>query len=229
MPVVDRALGLVLAGAGTDTVIELTGPTVEPGCRITPMRDGADLVGTITLRTAEAEAPALLDRLAQGLPADYRARVRHSQDGATHSLRADAGEFVWLEGGVTEPGVIRLTAETGCRPQPSGFVVVGSMMGLPIDDEPARVFGALGVPVSGHVDRTGGISCPGGGTGYTATATGQGTPPASLAAALRPLAGAGAIVVTDQPDLYAYRTGPLSVVVEAHGTDFRVTTTTGCA
>jgi hypothetical protein len=228
MPVLSRALGEVLAGAGTDTVIEITGPTMEPGCRITPIRDGANLVGTITLRTAEAAAPALLDRLAQRLPAEYRARVRHSTNGETHSIHADAGEFVGIEGGVTDPGVIRLTAQTGCRPIPPGFVIARSLIGLPIDDEPARVLGALGVPVSGPVDRTGGVPCPAGGVGYTTRATGQGTAPASLDAALRPLAGAGAIVVANQPDLYAYRSGPLSVVVEAAGGEIRVATTTGC-
>jgi hypothetical protein len=228
-PLLSRALGEVLAGAGPDTVIELTGPAMERGCRITPMRDGANVVGTLTLRTAEADAPALLDRLAQRLPAEYRARVRHSTNGETHSMRADAGEFVGIEGGVTDPGVIRLTAETGCRPVPPGFEIVNPAIGLPIDGEPARVLGALGVPVSGPVDRTGGVPCPAGGVGYTTRATGQGTARSSFGDALRPLAGAGAIVVADQPALYAYRSGPLSVVVEAAGGVIRVAATTGCS
>jgi hypothetical protein len=228
-PVVNRALGELLAGAGSEVVAELTGPTVQPGCRITPMRDGATLDYTITLRTAEADTPALLDRLAQRLPDDYQTAVRHGADGGAQTLRAEAGEFVGIRGGVTDPGVVRLTVATGCRPVPPNFVIANPTIGLPIDDEPARVLGALGVPVTDPLARTTGVPCPAGGAGYTTRAAGRGTPPPSFGDALRPLAGAGAVVITDQPELYAYRAGPLSVVIEATDGMIRVATTTGCA
>jgi hypothetical protein len=223
-PIVDRALGDIAAAADPNVVVEISGRRVENGCRITPFRDGATLERDITLRTTEADGPALLDRIAQRLPEAYGAGVRQGAGGS--KFRADAGEFVGVKGGLTGPGVATFTATTGCRPTVAGFGREPSPAPQ-IDPEPARLLGALGVPDPAPVARAS-APCPGGGSVQTARATGRGQRPGSLAAALRPLAGAGAVVVTDQPEVYAYRTGPLSVVVEATDGEVRVATTTGC-
>lgn len=226
VPVVDRALGELMAAAGTDVVTTISGAKLATGCRITPLRDGARLERSITIRTTEAYGPALLDRMAQRLPADYRARVRHGKGGTVHSLRADAGEFVAIRGGVTAPGVITLTVATGCRPT-GGAELAELLPGVPIDDEPGRVLAALGTTPVGDGQRAG-APCPGGGAGYTARAVGRASGPTSLADKLRPLAGPSAVVVTDEPDRYAYRSGSLSVVVEVVDGQIRVATTSAC-
>ncbi|WP_326562337.1 hypothetical protein [Micromonospora sp. NBC_01796] len=227
LPVLRRAMGLLLAGAGSDPVVEISGPAMERGCRITPVRDGGELVGTITLRTAEAEAPALLDRVAEHLPDDYRARVRHNPTLGTHTLRADAGEFVAIYGDVTDPGVVELTAESGCRPVPANFDFVENMMGLPIDAEPGRVLAALGLAAPTPAQRVGSIPCPTGGLVHTATASAPGTP---TPAALRALPPQGATIITADPNLHAYRTPTLSVVITLTPTQTqtKVQTTTPC-
>lgn len=225
LPVLRQALGRLLTGAGTGAVVEIDGPHQEPGCRITPMRDGANVVGSVILHTAEAEAPALLDRIAERLPTEYRARVRHRPESGAHTLRADGGEFVAIAGGVTDPGTIRLTAETGCRPNPSGVRLVDTLMGLPIDAEPGRVLAALGLPPDGETSRDGPLDCGRGRSAHTARVTVPGVPTTPLGATLRTFAGPEATVVTDQPNRYAYRTSSLSVVVELTDTTTRVSTT----
>ncbi|WP_147457016.1 hypothetical protein [Micromonospora pisi] len=227
MPVVNRALGRLLSGAGPDAVAEIGGQKLEPGCRISPMRDGFNLVGTLTLRTAEADAPALLDRIAERLPAEYHARVRHRPESGTHTLRADGGEFVLISGGVTDPGVIELTAETGCRPG-SDTQFVDTLMGIVLDDEAVRVLTALGLPAPEFADDRPTLYCPSGGHASTTRVTVPGTPTAPLGTTLRPVAGPASTVVTDEPDLYAYRTASLSVVVTLTETGTRVSTTTPC-
>lgn len=227
-PVVQRALGDLVAAAGPDVVVELTDATVREGCRITPVRSGATLERAVRFHVAEAEESALLDRIAQQLPADYRARARPSADGSTHTLRADAGEFVAVKGKVAEPGLVTVTVSTGCRPGP---LVASSPMGpalvSTIDDEPMRLLDALGVSaVEAHGWKAG--DCPGVVGAYTVRVTGHGTPKQPLGDVLRPVAGTDAIVVVDRPDRYAYRSGPLSVVVETTGDEVSVAVTSNC-
>jgi hypothetical protein len=226
-PVVDRAIGELAVAAGPDVVVELSGRRVENGCRITPMRSGATLTRDITLRTGQAGGSALLDRIAQRLPGTYQAAVQHGKGATADGLHADAGGFVAIKGGVTHPGVIQLTATTGCRPASPG-IQASAQPQYPIGAEPARVLGALGATDVAAGDRVS-APCPGGGVAATARAVGQRVQQAPLAPALRPLAGTHAVVVTDQPTLYAYRTGPLSVVVEAAGGEIHVAATTACS
>ncbi|MFI6760476.1 hypothetical protein ACIBF5_15200 [Micromonospora sp. NPDC050417] len=227
MPVVNRALGRLLSGAGPEVVAEIGGQELEPGCRISPMRDGINLVGILTLRTAEADAPALLDRIAERLPADYHARVRHRPETDTHTLRADAGEFVVISGAVTDPGVVEFTAETGCRPSPD-VEFANTLMGIVLNDEAVRVLTALGLSAPEFADDNPTLRCPSGGVARTTRVTVPGTPTTPLGATLGPVVGPGATVVTDQPDSYAYRTASLGVVVTLTETGTRVSTTTPC-
>lgn len=226
-PVVNAAIGELIAAAGPEPVLEMSAPRVAAGCRVSVLRDGATLERAVAMRTPPELAPALLDRLADRLPARYRAAVRTDPDGAARSLRADAGEFVLIEGGITEPGVVTLTATTGCRPDAPQLVTGELLIGLPIDGEPDRVLAALDATEINPGDRVS-VGCPGGGAAHTARATGlspaDAPPPSETLANL-----AGTVVATDQPELYAYRDGPLSVVVTAVAGDLRVAVSTGCA
>lgn len=226
VPVVDRATEDLIAAAGPDAVVELADRRVDEGCRITPLRGGAELESILVFRTSAADGASLLDRIAAGLPAAYRAGTRRVPGEPAPRLRADAGEFVVIRGTVTEPGTIEVTLHTGCRPT-SGDVDVqaGAPAGSPIDEEPTRALAALGVPTPVPVERLS-AACRGGGAIHTARATGVAAGGAALAQALP--APAGAVVVTDSPERYAYRHGPLSLVAEAIGGEVRVTATTVC-
>lgn len=225
-PVVDRVLGELVAAAGPDAVVEITERRVRDGCQLTVVRDGATLEAAVVVHAPEADVPALFDRIADGLPAAYRAGVRHSADGTTHALRADAGEFVAIEGGQAGPGAVALTVSTGCRPA-SGDPDDRAVHPPPPDDEdPTRVLTALGATDPTPVDVIA-ANCPGRGTVRTTHATGRrsfaGPPSAVLP---RP---ADAVVVADTSELYAYRSGAVSVVIESDDGRIRVATTTGCA
>lgn len=226
-PVVDRAIGHLVAAAGDDVVVELSPPRLTPGCRLTPLRDGATLERSVTIRATVGTGPAVLDRVAHRLPASYEAGTRRGRDGSPSSLRADAGEFVSVRGTLAGPDVLTMTAATGCRPMSPDFdPAVQLLYALPIDEEPGRILAALGIPPSGPVDRFG-APCPEGGAVHTARGSGRTSgrePPLEKAA--RPAAGAA--VVADTPDLYAYRDGRRSVVVERLDAEIRVAVTEGC-
>ncbi|MEQ4300868.1 hypothetical protein ABNF97_05655 [Plantactinospora sp. B6F1] len=224
-PVLHRALGELVAAAGPDVAVEITGRPVRDECELTVVRDGASLDASVVVHAPDADVPALLDRIADRLPAAYRARVRHSADGSVHALRADAGEFVAIEGGRVGPGTVELTVGTGCRPV-SGEPDDRAVLPLPsADPDPLRVLGALGAVEPTPVEPVS-APCPGQGTTWTAHATGRGVPAGPPAAALpRP---SGAVVVADTTARYAYRSGPVSVVVESGDGRIRVAVSSGC-
>jgi hypothetical protein len=243
-PVVDRAIGHLVAAAGDDVVVELSPPRLTSGCRLTPLRDGATLERSVTVRAAAGTGSAVLDRVARRLPASYEAGTRRGRDGSTSSLRAHAGEFVGVKGTVgvrggvgvrgvpagpgvlAGPDLLTLTAATGCRPMSPDFDPAAQLLfGLPIDEEPGRVLAVLGVSSPGPVQRSW-APCPGGGVAYTARGAGPGPTDGSVGAAVRPAAGAA--VVADTPDLYAYRDGRRSVVAERLDGEIRVAVTDGC-
>ncbi|MDG4791554.1 hypothetical protein O7626_37630 [Micromonospora sp. WMMD1102] len=226
-PVVDRALGQLVAAAGPDVAVQIAERRVTDGCELTVVRDGASLDATVVMHAPDADVPALLDRIADRLPAAYRAVVRHSADGSVHALRADAGEFVAVDGGQAGPGVVELTVSTGCRPVSGEPQIRSGPLLLPAaEPDPLRLLGALGATEPTPVGLVA-APCPGQGTTWTARATGRGTPAGPLSAALpRP---AGAVVVADGTEMYAYRSGPTSVLVESGAGQIRVAVSTGCA
>lgn len=218
-PVVDRALGHLVAAVGDDAWV-LTAPEVERGCRLTPMADGATLNRGLDVLVAEGGERAVLERVADRLPADWRAGVRAGASGPR--LRADAGEFVAVQGRVTSGGRVRFTADTGCRPVGDGYpgpsatpaavdpVLDGALRAL------GRTAGSAPEPVS--------APCPGGGTART-VAVSAGDAPVALTG-LRPLAAGPPVV--DLPEVYAYRSGPATVLADGTGAQVRLSASTGC-
>ena len=207
-PIVDRAAGELVAAAGPDAVLEISRRRLSTGCRLTAARDGVTLERSVSIRTAEADGPAMVDRLTERLPAGYGARARHS--GAIHQLRADAGEFVAISGGVLAPGVVTLTVSSGCRPPSTDLVAEAEPTGRPVDAVPLRVLTGLG---AAGVERLPGTSvpCPGGGAAETARAAGR-----------RASGTAGRQAVQ------AYRSESTAVIVRADGDTITVAATTGC-
>ncbi|ASW58027.1 hypothetical protein [Plantactinospora sp. KBS50] len=227
--VADRALGALVAAAGPDPLVELGTPRLDRGCRLSVARDGASLARTVTFRAGAEDAAELLDRISDGLPAAYRAGTRPLPAGPGPRLRADAGEFVAITGGVTAPGRIELTVATGCRPDASAVDLGPAPVAAARSSargELDRVFDALGLAAPADPDWSS-ATCPAGGAAYTARTAGPGTPTGGLAAGLRSLAGAGPVLV-DTPQSYGYRAGPLGVLVETVDGETRVAVSHGC-
>lgn len=218
-PVVDRAIGRLVA-ALDGTAWAMTPAHAEKGCRVTPASEGTELTRGVDVLVAEGGERAVLDRVADALPESWRAGVRDGVDGPL--LRADAGEFVLVEGEVPAPGRVRFTAVTGCRPTDVEFADL--LIGHPPGPALETALRALGRPVPDHAGRIA-ASCPGGAKAWTQRAE-AGAEPVSLDA-LAPLA-AGAVVV-DTPEVYAYRPGADVVVADATGDQLQLTVSTGCA
>ncbi|WP_204335095.1 MULTISPECIES: hypothetical protein [Micromonospora] len=217
-PVVDRAMGRLVA-ALDDDAWELTPVRVARGCRVTPLSDGATLTRGLDVPVPVGSERALLDRVAQRLPADWRAGV--ATEAGRPRLRADAGEFIAVDGRVVADGLVRFSAATGCRPADTELVEL--LPGHPVGPELTAALRALGQAPPPDAAQVAAAPCPGGGLARTVGVT-AGAVPASLAA-LRPL---GAVVV-DRPELYAYRVGSVAVLADSTGGKLRLVASTGCA
>lgn len=108
--VVDEAVDTLVAAAGPGAVDRVGGYRVTTGCRLSLVRHGSEVARVVVLTVPPGQEPALLDKLVDRLPDRWRPRQR----GGT--LHADAGEFVRVDGEVAEPGEVRVTVRTGCRP-----------------------------------------------------------------------------------------------------------------
>lgn len=218
VPVVDDAVGRLVA-ALDGTAWAMTPSRVEQGCRVTPFSAGTELIRGIDVLVAEGGERDLLGKVADSLPERWRAGVRVAADGPL--LRADAGEFVLVEGESTSPGRVRFTVLTGCRPTDVEFA--GLLPESPPEPALRTALQALGRPVPERSDEVV-ASCPGGAKAWTQRVA-AGAGPASLSA-LAPLA-AGAVVI-DTPEAYAYRRGSGLVVADATGDQLHLAFSTGC-
>ncbi|MFG1714085.1 hypothetical protein [Micromonospora sp. NPDC049203] len=217
-PVVDRAIGELTAAVGGAGVPALLPDRLERGCRITPMDDGATLERGVEVAIGGDDVRAVLRGIADRLPAPWRAGVS-TLDGEP-LLRADAGEFVTVEGRAGGPGRLLLTADTGCRPVGSGYRAPSADAAA----ESAVLAAALG--------RWGGATgpvqvlaapCPGGGTARTVRSEAAAPADQPLAVAF----GGGAAPVVDSADRYA-RPGDPAVLAQRVGERVRVAVTTSC-
>jgi hypothetical protein len=224
--VVDRATGALVAAVGEDAAVEMSAPRLVAGCRVTPLREGATFERSVLVRTRQGAASAELDGIAHRLPPSFAATVRSDSGGSAVSLRADGGEFVGVRGSLAGDDVLTLTVGSGCRPtSPDADPPVQPAIGLPIDEEPARVLAALGATPRTAASRVG-APCPGGGATYTARATAREQLRVRPGRALGPVAVA--TVLTDTPDRYVVRDGRRSLVVEQVDGELAVTVTDGC-
>ncbi|NJC69281.1 hypothetical protein HC031_06040 [Planosporangium thailandense] len=223
LPTVDRAIAEAVTAAGpAGAVAEIDGYREVSGhCMITTARAGARYQRAAYLYVPVGREPALLDGIAARLPRGYDARVSGS---GAHALTADAGDFVTLEGGISGPGEVRLTADTGCRPLTRP---VSEHAPTPSAADRAPVEVALSaLKLSAVRWQAHRVDCARGGAVRTVRADG---PPGTV---LPPLAGALRAVAPDavvvRPDLYVYRSGPAGVVVRTADGVSTVTATTGC-
>ncbi|MDG4761750.1 hypothetical protein [Micromonospora sp. WMMD710] len=219
-PVVDRAVGELARAAGAAGLLELGPARIAAGCRVTPFADGARLRREVGVLALDGTERSVLAGLAERLPASWRAGVGSGLNGP--ELRADAGEFVAVQGRPTGDGRIRLTVDTGCRPVGAGYTAppatgdAGAVAAL------TAALRALDRPAEAAPELIT-APCPGGALARTArSAAGPATP----AAALAPLAGG--IPLLDNPPVYAYRAGTVTVLADLTPDASRLTATVGC-
>ncbi|MET8305953.1 hypothetical protein [Micromonospora sp. NPDC005173] len=221
-PVVDRAVGELARAAGAAGLLELSPARIGSGCRVTPLADGATLRREVGVLAPAGTERAVLAGIAERLPANWRAWVGSGRDGPV--LRADAGEFVAVQGRPTGDGRIRLTVETGCRPVGSGYTPPSTTDGGPEVAALTAALRALGRPADAAPELVT-APCPGGASARTARSA-AGPDPAASPGGLAPLAGGNPLL--DNPPVYAYRAGPVTVLADLTPDAARLAATVGC-
>ncbi|MET8281258.1 hypothetical protein [Micromonospora sp. NPDC005174] len=221
VPVVERAVGELVRAAGTAGLLELGPARVSAGCRVTPLADGARLRREVGVLAPAGTERTVLTAIADRLPATWRAGVGPGLDGP--ELRADAGEFVAVEGRPTGDGRLRLTVDTGCRPPGAGYEPAPATAAGPEAAALTAALTALNRPADGAPELVT-APCPDGTLARTARSA-AGSGPAT-ASALAPLAGGNPLL--DNPPVYAYRAGDATVLAEFGPDAARVAATVGC-
>lgn len=220
LPTIDEALGRIYAALDpADSVATLGGYTrTERSCRVTTAREGTRFERILLVSTKKDTEPALLERVKAALPSSYQASVVHSP--TTHLLTADAGNFVAVRGGVTAPGQLRFSADSGCRVQDK-----------PVQEATPASQNANRAPVQAVLDtlgqtagewRTHRLTCPAGGALWTveAVTTGDG-------AKARTTVPASAVVL-DDPKVFAFRAGAAGITLRSDKDSLLVSSTAGC-
>ncbi|MEU4336856.1 hypothetical protein AB0F59_19840 [Micromonospora lupini] len=220
-PVVDRAVGELARAAGAAGLLELGPVRVDAGCRVTPFSDGAALRREVGVLAPAGTERAVLTGIADRLPATWRAGVGPGLDGP--ELRADAGDFVAVEGRPTGDGRLRLTVDTGCRPLGAGYHPKPTTGAGPEVTALTAALTALDRPTDAAPELVT-APCPDGALARTARSA-AGSGPAA-AGALAPLAGGTPLL--DNPPVYAYRAGDVTVLAELGPDSARVAATVGC-
>lgn len=109
----DRAVEMVADAAATaGGAVDVEPYELTSGCRVTLVRPGTEVAQTVVVTVPEGQEEAMLTQLTEQLPGDWGARYNPN----VNWFFADAGDFVALRGQVGDPGQVRLTASTGCRP-----------------------------------------------------------------------------------------------------------------
>jgi hypothetical protein len=220
LPTVDAALGRIYAALDpASSVAALAGyRRTEASCRVTTAREGTRFSRELMVYVKQDSEAATLDRVKSALPGAYQANVVHS--GPTDLLSADAGNYVAVRGTVTEPGVLRFTADTGCRVQ-KAEVTEATPQSQNANRAPVQaVLDTLGTPASQW--RTHRLTSPDCGSLWTVEAV-----TSSDGTAARRTVPASAIVL-DSAKGFAYRAGSAGVALRTDGSSLVVSSTAGC-
>ncbi|GAA2377690.1 hypothetical protein [Dactylosporangium salmoneum] len=220
LPTVDGALGQIYATLDPSATVAVLGGyrRTEASCRVTSVREGTRFVRDLTVYVKKSTEGATLDHVKAGLPASFKAEVVHN--GPTDLLSADAGNFVAVRGSVAEPGQLRFTADTGCRPQNAPVAEVTPQSQNANRAPVQAVLDTLGKQASQW--RTHRLTCPAGGTLWTVEAVTSGD-----GAAARATVPASAVVL-DEPKAFAYRAGAAGLALRAENDSLVISSTTGC-
>lgn len=217
LPTLDRAVAAVVqAAAGPRVVVAVGGYERTADACSAGNRDGERYERVATVYTVPGQEPALLDRIRAGLPRSYEPVVRHVK--GTHSLKADAGFYVRLVGGVDAPGELRFTADTGCRVR-GGTVPAARASTAPL--AAIDVLDRLGLGIGQVTSST--VRCPSGRELDSTTVTAS-RPSGPLSAALPE----GVAPIIARADLVVYERDGLGVAARLGAGSLRVTAATSC-
>jgi hypothetical protein len=226
LPVLEQATGAVFAAAqaGDDRAVELREVRLRRGCRLTPVRAGAEAVRTVVVHVHADGALEALREIAAALPRDYRAEAAANSGGRRIGLVADAGGFVAIDARADASAQeVPIEMSTGCRPEAEVRLPPAT-----VGEPPApllRALTALGATDDAAAEVA--VACPDGGFGRTYTVDGV-PAPEDIGQALRSVV-AGATPVRTEPAGWAYRVGGDSVVVAEDGAAaVRASVTTPC-
>jgi hypothetical protein len=223
-PVVNTAIANVVKAAGPVPLVTVGPYQKSSACDITPVRAGVEYAQIVDVYVPPGSESTTLATIAKGLPASYQAAAG---PGNVLDFHADAGDYVGLIGAVPSPGQIEIKAETGCR-EVGPPILATPAPSLPATEmAPVRtVLNTLGVLATSTSAAQ--VTCAGGGTLRTVTATGPAlTGTTSLAVKLATVATHPTISTTN---LVAYRSGITDIVAikSPTGTTVSATTRTGC-
>ncbi|UQU67456.1 hypothetical protein COUCH_14805 [Couchioplanes caeruleus] len=222
--VVDLTVGeIAAAAAATAPLLRISADQITPGCRITPVRDGIELRRTLQFAAGSMNSMTLTG-IARALPQRFKAATVTDTAGRI-GLRADAGEFVAVDGVVDDDGTVTVTVSSGCRPR-------APLTPTPSVDAAAQTSVApLLTAMTAHPSQlsVAQATCPGGGVVRTVTAqaiTDAGDRPALRDALIAPARGAVSII--DRSDVFAYQRGSITVLVQRRDTRLDVSVTASC-
>ena len=221
--VVDLTVGEIAAAAVTAPLLRISADQITTGCRITPVRDGIELRRTLQFAAGSMNSMALTG-IARALPQRFKAATVTDTAGRI-GLRADAGEFVAVDGVVDDDGTVTVTVSSGCRPR-------APLTPTPSVDAAAQTSVApLMTAMTAHQSQlsVAQATCPGGGVVRTVTAkaiTDDGDRPALRDALIAPARGAVSLI--DRSDVFAYQRGSITVLVQRRDTRLDVSVTASC-
>jgi hypothetical protein len=218
LPTLDAALATVAATLDPNVSITALGGLVQVGknCTVTVVREGVRFQRMLQVYTKPGDEAATLERIRAGLPATYKPSL------SRNLLSADAGSFIVVRGGITGPGQVQISADTGCRPQ-NAPVFEAQPLSSAVDRAPVQsVLDALKLSAASWQAHR--AACPRGGTLWTVEAqTAAGSAAGSVPDAAKP---SGALLA--KTDVVAYRSGSAGVVVRAADHTLTIAATTGC-
>ncbi|WP_433055802.1 hypothetical protein [Dactylosporangium sp. CS-033363] len=220
LPTVDTALGRIYAALDPAGSVAALGGyrRTEASCRVTTAREGTRFNRDLLVYVKQDAEAATLDRVRAALPKEYGAEVAHS--GTTDILSADAGNFVAVRGTVTDKGVLRFTADTGCRIQDAA-VTEATPQSQNANRAPVQaVLDTLGKPSAEWSTHR--LTSPACGALWTVEAV-----VTSDGQAARATVPASAVVL-DTEKLFAYRAGSAGVTLRRDGDKLIVSSTAGC-
>ena len=111
----DQAIAAVVAAAGDDAAVAVTGLVPSVSCSKTPLAKGNAYTRTADLYTDTDREDIVIDRIAAGLPADEHAQRKTPAPGGASSLTADLGSGIHLQVLPVSSGWLAATATTDCR------------------------------------------------------------------------------------------------------------------
>lgn len=208
VPAMDRAIADVLAAAGPDPAVAVTGMVRVAVCRLDAIRTGGRYNRVASLYTTRGDEDTLITRITQALPAGYRASRGAGPAGQAAPMTADAGRDVHLSVRQAGYGWVTATAATGCTTGPGNVITSSPGPGEPGLAAITGVLTQLGTRLaSAHRNS---LTCPAGAI-VTIAAVSATTSTEHVADRVQVPPGARRISLST--DEVAYRQGAVSLVV----------------